>query len=581
VRGVYDLRKSGSLSYRVAVQDKNKAERRKMRYESSPYEFDEELDLELNPVWFVDGVHIPEFADYHAGTIEGHLSTHGFCWAAEYWSVPHCRGMLFRNYKGVRTLLTPKVVESEVEATEREAKFRENLLLLIDDFGPKWEEYKKELVELYRPFQEPDLKKVNNAELARKLAELTVAGLRMSEIHFWGMYPAYGLFIMFRDFCEELGIDTSSQEYTAILRGFDNESFQRERELWRLSRRALELGLGSIFELPAEEVAPRLQKEKKGQEWLGELSAFLDKAGWLCQMCWYPSSPSWKDDPKYAIKKVQDYLKLTEGPPSMEKIAREREAAVEKLSSKVPPDKVNIFNRLLKGAQYADAFSEEHNLYCEYLNDSTRRYLLLEAGRRFVEAGTIDEVNDIFLLGPEEVRKTLYWPERWRLQSIIKGRKEKAKADLEEGIPPIFSKKWGLDEAFGYMMGSRDPIVIQVVTGTMPKPRPELKADFVGVPGAPGVAEGPARVIFSDTQLGEVRPGEILVCPTTSVSWTTSFSLIKGVVCDRGGILSHPAVVSRQYGLPCVLNTFTATSKIKTGQRIRVDGTQGAVYILG
>jgi pyruvate,water dikinase len=563
------------------LETKIKRKRRKMRYESSPYEFDEELDLELNPVWFFDGTHIPELADYHASPLVAELCTHGFCYAAEYWSVPHCKGVLFRDYKKLGMVNTPKVVESEAEAREREVKFREKLLLMIDDFGPKWQEYKKELVELYRPFQELDLKKATNGDIARKLAELTVAGLRMTEIHFWGMYAAFGLFIMFRDFCKELGIDTSSPEYTAMLRGFDNESFQRERELWRLSRKALELGLGSIFELPAEEVASRLQKEKKGQEWLGELSAFLDKAGWLCERCWFPSTPSWREDPKYAIKKVQDYLKLTEGPPSMEKIAREREAAVEKFRLKVPPDKMNIFNRLLKGTQYADAFSEEHNLYCEYLNDSTRRYLLLELGRRFVEAETIDEVNDIFFLGPDEVRKIAYRPENWRLQPLIKERKEKAKADLEEGIPPIISKKWQLDEAFGYLMKSRDPIIIENLLGTMPKPRPELKADFVGVPGAPGVAEGLARVVLSDTQLGEIRPGEMLVCPTTTISWTTAFSLVKGVVCDRGAILSHAAVVSRQYGIPCVVNTFTATSKIKTGQMIRVDGTEGAVYILG
>jgi phosphoenolpyruvate synthase/pyruvate phosphate dikinase len=84
-----------------------------------------------------------------------------------------------------------------------------------------------------------------------------------------------------------------------------------------------------------------------------------------------------------------------------------------------------------------------------------------------------------------------------------------------------------------------------------------------------------------DRQLDTVQPGEILVAPTTTISWTTIFALVKGVVVDRGGILSHAAVVAREYGIPCVLNTFTSTSKIKTGQRIRVDGTQGAVYILG
>jgi pyruvate,water dikinase len=551
-----------------------------MGYETSPYEFNEELDLELYPVWFMDGQHTPEFADYHAGTIVGEIVSHGFCWAAEYWSLPHSKGIVWRDYKKQRFIITPKVVDSEAEATERGTKFGEKLLSAVDNLGSWWEESKKELAELYHSFQELDLKRVSNEDLSKKLGEITEAGMRMCEIHFQGMYATFSLFAMFRDFCEGLGIDTSSPEYTAMLRGFDNESFQRERELWRLSRRASELGLSSVFQLPAEEVAPRLQVEEKGQEWFVELNALLSKGFWPLERCWVISSPSWKEDPKYAIRKVQDYLKITEGPPGMEKVAKDRQAAIEEFRPKVPPDKRGTFDLLLKGAQYADAFSEEHNLYCEYPNDSMRRDLLLEAGRRFVEAGTIDEVNDIFFLSPDEVRKTLYWPEKYRFQPSIKERKEKAKADSEKGFPPIVSKEWGLEEAFPYLMKSRDPIIIDNLMGTMPKPKPELKADFVGIPGAPGVAEGPARVVLSDTQLGEVRPGEILVCPSTTISWTSAFSLVKGVVADRGGLLSHSAVVSRQYGLPCVLNTFTGTAKIKTGQRIRVDGTQGAVFIL-
>jgi len=77
-----------------------------------------------------------------------------------------------------------------------------------------------------------------------------------------------------------------------------------------------------------------------------------------------------------------------------------------------------------------------------------------------------------------------------------------------------------------------------------------------------------------------VQPGEILVCPSTDPNWTPVFALLKGVVVDMGGSLCHAAIVSREYGIPCVLNTFAGTSKIKNGQRIRVDGDVGAVYIL-
>lgn len=98
--------------------------------------------------------------------------------------------------------------------------------------------------------------------------------------------------------------------------------------------------------------------------------------------------------------------------------------------------------------------------------------------------------------------------------------------------------------------------------------------------GAPGVVEGTARLILSDAELGEIQPGDILVAPCTYVGWTSIFSLLSGVVVDRGGSSAHAAICSREYGIPCVLNTFEATTKIKWGQRIRVAAEVGAVYIL-
>jgi phosphoenolpyruvate synthase/pyruvate phosphate dikinase len=114
----------------------------------------------------------------------------------------------------------------------------------------------------------------------------------------------------------------------------------------------------------------------------------------------------------------------------------------------------------------------------------------------------------------------------------------------------------------------------------MPEVKPELNADLYGICGSGGVAEGPARVILEEAQLDEVQPGDILVAASTAPSWTPVFGLLKGVVVDRGASLSHSAIVSREYGIPCVINVFEGTKKITTGQRIKVDGDNGVVYIL-
>jgi len=88
-------------------------------------------------------------------------------------------------------------------------------------------------------------------------------------------------------------------------------------------------------------------------------------------------------------------------------------------------------------------------------------------------------------------------------------------------------------------------------------------------------------VILEIERLSELEPGKILVAPVTSPSWTPVFGKIAAAVSDIGGIMSHAAIVSREYGLPAVVGTGNATSRIKTGDRVRVDGDRGTVTILG
>jgi pyruvate,water dikinase len=102
-----------------------------------------------------------------------------------------------------------------------------------------------------------------------------------------------------------------------------------------------------------------------------------------------------------------------------------------------------------------------------------------------------------------------------------------------------------------------------------------------GVAAAPGVAEGPARVILSASQLDEVQDGEILVCPITAPSWAPVFSRIQAAVSDIGGIMAHAAIVSREYGLPAVVGTGFGTKTLRNGQIIRVDGDKGTVEVVG
>jgi pyruvate,water dikinase len=103
---------------------------------------------------------------------------------------------------------------------------------------------------------------------------------------------------------------------------------------------------------------------------------------------------------------------------------------------------------------------------------------------------------------------------------------------------------------------------------------------LTGFAASPGVAEGPARVVLSATGIGELRDGEVLVARLTAPSWAPVFGKIVATVTDVGGIMSHAAIVCREYGLPAVTGTAFGTEIIKTGQLIRVDGNTGTVTVL-
>jgi pyruvate,water dikinase len=115
----------------------------------------------------------------------------------------------------------------------------------------------------------------------------------------------------------------------------------------------------------------------------------------------------------------------------------------------------------------------------------------------------------------------------------------------------------------------------------VPQPPPSGEDGvIVGRPASSGVVEGVVRVASTVSEAQALQPGEVLVAPVTDVGWTPYFTLIAALVTDIGSSVSHGAVVAREYGLPCVVNTQGATRVLRTGDRVRVDGDRGTVTLL-
>lgn len=103
---------------------------------------------------------------------------------------------------------------------------------------------------------------------------------------------------------------------------------------------------------------------------------------------------------------------------------------------------------------------------------------------------------------------------------------------------------------------------------------------ITGVGASTGTVEGLARVVIDPTTAEPVEDGEILVCPVTHPRWVSLMAIASGLVIDIGSTASHGAVIARELGVPCVINTLTGTRDLHTGDHIRVDGDGGTVEIL-
>jgi len=553
-------------------------------YDLSFYEFDEENDPKNYGVLLCDVVHgKPPMKPLYIG-IGWYWYYHGIRFGAETLSLPTTHGWDSRFVKGYPYITAIRTTEAEAKA--REPFFREKIKPFIEDFDKVWDPLKAELLETYKKAKESrglrkweDIRKLSNIDLLSFFLDFVyIINRKEGETHFIMLMASYyisGLFQqMWRDlFGTEAPIDPN---FNKLMAGYESQDIKVVRELWRLSRRAVELGLGDVFSTPEDEkVIEELKRSKAGTQWLDEYGAFLEEHGWRCERMHAYDTPAWIEKPSQGIGRVKILMTKDVFALDTEKgrVIEERKKTEQEVLAKVPEGQREAFRILMGAAQRSGYWSEDHTYFCDFYVGSMGRWIVTEFGRRFAEAGCIDSPQDIHFLHPNEIRKAAIPMGRINLRPYVEPRKKAWEENMRTEPVPFFGD---ISQAQAVL---RSDATLSVST-QLPIVREELKADLYGAAAAPGFIEGVARVIMSADKLSEIKTGEILVAPGTSAAWTVAFSIIKGLVTDGGGALSHPVIMARESGIPCVAGCVEATAKIKTGQRIRVDGNRGVVYVL-
>jgi pyruvate,water dikinase len=249
-------------------------------------------------------------------------------------------------------------------------------------------------------------------------------------------------------------------------------------------------------------------------------------------------------------------------------------------------DDRQAFDGLVALARTVYPFVENHNFYAEHQHYSLFWNKVRDLGAVFVAHEFLEDAEDVFFLQRHEVHPALNdMITGWATETPHRGAYWRREVAERKKIMEAL-RAWSPPPALGVTPDEiTEPFMVMlwgITDDTVARWRSAGEESDVleGIAAAPGVAEGLARVISSPTQLGEVLDGEILVCPITAPSWAPVFSRIRAAVSDIGGIMAHAAIVSREYGLPAVVGTGFGTKRIKTGQRIRVDGSAGTVTIL-
>jgi pyruvate,water dikinase len=530
-------------------------------------------------------------------------------WQNRVFAVPPAMGIDYRVVNGY-IYISGNPVTDPAKIAERAEFFQKRAGYYFENWDALYEKWKTKMNALIADvtsLQVPDLpeyepeevvledgRNTRYVEVLDAYGQLHRYGEQMWQHHSEFLLLGYGAYATFVDFCKNALPDIPDQHIAQMVAGIDVLLFRPDAELKRLARLAVDTGVGSAFVQgrSQQEIDDELAGSDAGKAWLEELEQVKDP--WFNMATGdglYHYYRSWLDDPSIPYASLIGYVRaLSEGEKverPTEEIVRERDRLAAEYGALLDEETRTGFDELLGLSRMVFPYVEEHKFLCDYWFLTRWWNKVREFGALLATHGYLEDAEDVFHLSHTEVEVALdelvlQWatggeplgPKHW--PPIVARRKEIIER-LGDWTPP---------PALGAMPEEVNDPVLNMLWGiTTERVRAWAQSqeggpELTGAPASPGVVEGPARVVKTVQEIGDVRDGEILVCGITSPAWAPIFTKVAAVVTDIGGVMSHAAIVCREYGLPAVVGTGRATALIRTGQRIRVDGTEGTIALV-
>jgi pyruvate,water dikinase len=325
----------------------------------------------------------------------------------------------------------------------------------------------------------------------------------------------------------------------------------------------------------AKAIASALRASDRGRRFIDErVEPYQREFGWHAVWSHEFIFPTVREEMEPVLELVRGYLETGyDFPTAIEAMRADIEAASNEILAGLDGEALDEMRAANATNLRMAPLTPDHHFYIDQGANAHVRLVLIAIGGKLVESGRLDRPDDVLFLRYNELRMLIGDPSALDARAIVAQRR--AERDAAKRRKP---RNW-----VGTVTPSQLAFPYLVNWGYPERFHQEASTDtttVTGIAGSPGVTEGIARVVLSVEEFDAVADGDILVCQMTNPAWVVLFTKIAALVTDTGGTTSHPAVLSREFGIPAVIGTSTATHTIRTGDRIRVDGSQGVVTIL-
>lgn len=525
--------------------------------------------------------------------------------------LPAALGLDVRMVNGF-VYICPQAVTDPAEVERRLALFQERAGHYYKNWDSLYDNWKKKMTDVVQRMNSlqfaplPELEPIEvvlegrgrsvSWDLVENYHKLVDDFFLVWQYHFEMLGLGYGAYLVFFGLCKKAFPEIQDQTIARMVAGVEGMAFRPDDELRKLAKLAVELKLGApiVKGGSAADILDNVSKLPGAERWLAAFEeARYPWFNYFAEYGFLHDQETWNGNLSIPLLAIGRYIELLNKGEvidrPVEQLHEDRDEIVAEYRALLAPEEAKEFDEALALSRNVFPYIEEHNIYVEHWSHAVFWEKIRDLANVFTQAGFFSEASDFYYLNRFEIDQVLFdMVESWAIgvpargvrhwqHEIASRRKIMAALRTETAAPAYGTPPKEVTDPFAIMNYG---VTTERVQEWLSQARGGGTGRLQGIGASPGVVEGVVRVIRHEDEISQLQTGEILVAAITAPSWASSFSVVAGVVTDIGGLMSHAAIVCREYGMPAVVSTGFATAQLKTGQRVRIDGYKGTVELL-